>query len=78
MRSSEDIVSAVERLLREERFPPFLTIEQCSELTGLSQQWLNQARYKGYGPAFIRVGTRAIRYSRETVTRWMMDHEVFP
>ncbi len=75
---TDELLTAVERLVREERFPPFLTVDQCAEFTGLSSQWLNQARYKGEGPAFIRVGTRAIRYSRESVVKWMMEREVRP
>jgi predicted DNA-binding transcriptional regulator AlpA len=76
--NTDELITAVEKLVREERFPPFLTIEQCAEFTGLSPQWLNQARYKGEGPAFIRVGSRSIRYSRETVTKWMLEREVRP
>ncbi len=38
---------------------------------GLSKQWAEIGRSRGYGPPFIRLGPRRIRYRRKDVLRWL-------
>ena len=38
---------------------------------GVSVQWLEIGRCKGYGPPFVRCGPRSIRYRRRSVLDWL-------
>ena len=38
---------------------------------GVSEQWLEIGRTRGYGPTFIRVDTRRVRYRRQDVLEWL-------
>jgi predicted DNA-binding transcriptional regulator AlpA len=44
----------------------FTTLEVAAWL-GVSRQWLEIGRSKNYGPAYVRVGPRHIRYKRSDV-----------
>jgi predicted DNA-binding transcriptional regulator AlpA len=44
---------------------------QVSEWTGLSLGALAQLRYKGQGPAFIKLTPKTVRYLRSDVERWI-------
>ncbi len=50
-----------------------LTTKEMAAWLGVSTQWLEIGRAKGYGPPFVRVGPRHIRYGRGTGIRWLMD-----
>ena len=39
----------------------------------LSVAWLEIARHRGYGPSFIRVSARMIRYRRGDVIAWLRE-----
>jgi predicted DNA-binding transcriptional regulator AlpA len=45
----------------------------AARYVGMSKSWLRQTRMMGRsdGPPWIRVGTRAIRYSRRDLDRWL-------
>lgn len=55
-------------------FPPILTTEQVAELTGLNRSWFDRARKGGFGPPFIRITSRIIRYERDVVLDWCREH----
>jgi hypothetical protein len=38
---------------------------------GLSPQWCEIGRSKGWGPVFVRIGPRRIRYRRGDVVAWL-------
>jgi predicted DNA-binding transcriptional regulator AlpA len=40
---------------------------EVAEWLGLSPQWLEIGRHRGYGPRFIRLSPRRVRYSRRAV-----------
>lgn len=55
-------------------FPPILTTEQVAAMTGLNRGWFDRARTGGYGPPFMRVTSRIIRYDRDELIQWFRDH----
>ena len=48
------------------------TIETAAWL-GVSRQWLEIGRSKQWGPSFVRIGPRHIRYKRSDVIRFLED-----
>jgi predicted DNA-binding transcriptional regulator AlpA len=48
-----------------------LTTPAMAAWLGVSVQWLEIARHKGYGPPFERLGPRIIRYSRAKGKAWL-------
>jgi hypothetical protein len=40
---------------------------------GVSPQWLEIGRGKNYGPAFVKLSVRRVRYRRSDVLRWLAD-----
>jgi helix-turn-helix protein len=41
----------------------------------VSVSWLAKARMRGDGPAFIKMGSRAIRYSEAALVRWRKSRQ---
>jgi predicted DNA-binding transcriptional regulator AlpA len=54
---------------------PVLTEKYAAPYTGMSTAWLRQARIRGIGPAYIRVG-RSIRYRVADLDAWVAAHRV--
>jgi predicted DNA-binding transcriptional regulator AlpA len=50
-----------------------LDSKQLADWIGTSTQWLELGRKKNYGPRFLRLGPRAIRYRRDDVWRWLNE-----
>ena len=48
-----------------------LTTPAVAEWLGVSTQWLEIGRSKGYGPRFVRLSTRRVRYRRSDVLDWL-------
>jgi predicted DNA-binding transcriptional regulator AlpA len=48
-----------------------LSTAQVADWLGISTQFLEIGRCKDYGPKFIRIGARAIRYRRADVVKWL-------
>lgn len=48
-----------------------LTTAATAEWLGISSQWLEIGRSKGYGPPFVRLSTRRVRYHRADVLAWL-------
>ena len=46
------------------------TIEVAAWL-GMSTQWLEGARHRGFGPKYMNLGPRMIRYRRGDVVAWL-------
>lgn len=42
---------------------------------GMSESWLRQSRMSGrlHGPPFLRLGSRAVRYLRTDLDRWLQE-----
>ena len=50
-----------------------LSTRAVAELLGVSTQWLEIGRCKNYGPSFVRVSPRMIRYRRGDVLAWLRE-----
>jgi predicted DNA-binding transcriptional regulator AlpA len=48
-----------------------LSTRQTADWLGVSTQWLEIGRGKNYGPKFMRVSSRVIRYRRGDVIKWL-------
>src|SRR5262245_22982620 len=58
--------------LGTERSPDdLLTTPAVAEWLGVSTQWLEIGRSNGYGPRFVRLSTRRVRYRRSDVLDWL-------
>ena len=56
----------------------YLNTQQVAAYLGVSHQWLEIGRSKGYGPPFIKAGYGSggiVRYKRSEIDRWMLDHQ---
>lgn len=45
---------------------------------GLTEAWLRKSRRLGFGPAYVRVGKKAVRYRRSDIERYLEQHTVVP
>jgi len=52
-----------------------LTTPQLAAWLGTSRQWVELARAKGYGPPFVKLAPKAIRYNRRVVIAWLRERE---
>jgi predicted DNA-binding transcriptional regulator AlpA len=50
-----------------------LNTRQVADWLGISSQWLEIGRSKGFGPPFIRLNSKRIRYLRAAVLRWLEE-----
>jgi predicted DNA-binding transcriptional regulator AlpA len=48
-----------------------LTTPATAAWLGVSTAWLENARHRGYGPPYERLGPRTIRYLRSRVRYWL-------
>ena len=56
--------------------PQTLTNEQTAKRLGVSTHYLNNMRYVGRGPSFIRLSKRRVVYKASDVDAWMQAHTV--
>jgi predicted DNA-binding transcriptional regulator AlpA len=62
--------------------PQWLAEGEAAEYIGMSVAYLKKARVSGTignrtpGPAFHRMGRRAVRYSRADLDAWLASHRV--
>ncbi len=70
------ILESITALIEASQFPPILTDQQLSQMTGISVSWYRQARVRGEGPPTLHVGERIVRYDRDAVLAWFRQHEV--
>lgn len=50
-----------------------LPTKAVAEWLGVSIQFLEIGRHKGYGPKFVRIGPARIRYRRSDVLAWLEE-----
>jgi hypothetical protein len=48
-----------------------LTTRELAQWFGVSQQWLEIGRHKGYGPPFRKLAPHQIRYVRGDARKWL-------
>ena len=48
-----------------------LDTKEMAAWFGNSPQWFEIGRSRGYGPPFIRLGSRSVRYQRKFALRWL-------
>ena len=63
-----------ERLLEEEsdgQPDDLLSTAQLAAWLGVSRQWVEVGRSRNYGPPFIRLSPRRVRYRRRDVLDWL-------
>ena len=48
-----------------------LTTAETAQWLGVSTQWLEIGRHRGYGPPFERLSPRCVRYRRSKVCAWL-------
>jgi predicted DNA-binding transcriptional regulator AlpA len=48
-----------------------LDTKQTAKLLGLSDQWVEIGRHRGYGPRYIKLSSRRIRYRRQDIIAWL-------
>ena len=54
--------------------PPALLDEaETAKVLKVSPRYLQQRRYKGGGPDFIRISHRAIRYHPDAISSWLAE-----
>lgn len=47
-----------------------LTTHYVAEKAGVSRLWMELGRTRGYGPKWVRIGPRMVRYRRADVVQW--------
>ena len=52
-----------------------LTTSEVAEWLGISTQWLEIGRSRGYSPDFLRLSPRRVRYRRGDVIRWLEQRQ---
>ena len=50
-----------------------LDTTEVSEWLGISVEWVEIGRSRGYGPAFVRLSPRRVRYRRSDVLAWLAE-----
>jgi predicted DNA-binding transcriptional regulator AlpA len=50
-----------------------LCTKQLAAWLGRSKQWVEIGRSRGYGPPYIKLGPRSIRYSVGDVLKWLQE-----
>lgn len=53
-----------------------LKTSEVAAWLGVSAPWLEIGRTAGYGPPFLKIGPRMIRYQRGRVRRWLRARAV--
>lgn len=54
---------------------PLWTTQQTAKVLNASEQTLANWRWRGVGPAFLKLAGGAIRYKPETVRAWLADQQ---
>jgi hypothetical protein len=69
-------VRAVEREVLAELPGGLMTTAEAAEALGVSPRYLEDLRYRGCGPRFVRHGPRCIRYRPRELARWIAARTV--
>ena len=62
---------------RPEADDQLLTTREVAAYLGMSEQWVTLGRSKKYGPPFVRVGSRRLRYRKSAVRTWLEFAHLF-
>jgi predicted DNA-binding transcriptional regulator AlpA len=54
----------------------WLSTKQLAKQLGTSDLWLELGRAKGYGPPFVKLSPRMVRYNKAAVIAWLREREV--
>ena len=54
-------------------YDEMLTTRQVAQWFGVSEQFLEIARSRGYGPQYVMMAARTIRYRRDACRRWLQQ-----
>ena len=52
-----------------------LCTKEVATLFGVSPKWLEIGRHRGYGPPFIRISARRIRYKTADLIAWLEERK---
>lgn len=52
-----------------------LSTRDVADWLGISDQWLEIGRSRGYGPPFVRISPRRIRYRRGAVIAFLRERQ---
>jgi predicted DNA-binding transcriptional regulator AlpA len=52
-----------------------LDSQQVADLLGMSKSWVDIGRSTGYGPPFIEMGPRLVKYRRSDVIKWIRSRK---
>jgi len=55
---------------------PLLDDWQAAELLSIKAQTLRKWRFRKFGPAYVRMGGKLIRYRLSTLTSWIESRQV--
>jgi predicted DNA-binding transcriptional regulator AlpA len=50
-----------------------VSTRELADQLGISTQWLEIGRHRGYGPKFVKLGPRCIRYRWRDVLTWLAE-----
>lgn len=64
-------VAAILTLRQNEPDDLLLSTREVADWLGVSLQWLEIGRVKGWGPVFLKLGPKRIRYRRGDVIAWL-------
>jgi hypothetical protein len=48
-----------------------LSSRQLALWLGVTEQWVEAGRLKGYGPPFVKLSSKLIRYRRDDILKWL-------
>ena len=55
--------------------PKYWTADELAEMLRVKRDTVDQWRFRGQGPRFIRFGKKSIRYSHQDVMDWIKKRE---
>jgi hypothetical protein len=53
-----------------------LTTKAAAAILNVSTQWLEKGRHEGYGPPYIRLSPKLVRYVRGQLAAWVAAQQV--
>lgn len=48
-----------------------LNVAETASVLGVSEKWLEKARSEGFGPPFLKLSRRCVRYRVDALRRWL-------
>lgn len=55
-----------------------LTVQETAEIIGVTKMTLSNWRLRNIGPAYYRISTKKLAYSKSAVEQWLESIEVNP